>query len=223
MKAQDASIVQTSYYNNPFIGLYCRASDSLAIVAGNCHQKLFDAAEKALGVPVEKAFISESHLVGTYTAMNSHGVVLPATASEKDLHVFKKHGLNTCRLDKNAPGNVVLCNDHACLVSPRLTQNEMKLISDTLGVEAHVQRLSGLASAATTSVATNRGLLAYNELTDTEIKHLSKIFGVHADVGTTNFGVPFNALGLVANSHGALVGQATTGHEMQRIYETLFG
>jgi translation initiation factor 6 (eIF-6) len=36
-------------------------------------------------------------------------------------------------------------------------------------------------------------------------------------------GVPFVGMGVVANSKGALVGHATSGFEVQRIYEALFG
>ena len=214
-------VIPTAYYNNPFIGLYARASDRLTIMAGNCHAKLVDAAREALGTPVEKTFISESHLVGIYTAMNSNGVILPSTSKEEKL--FKKHGLNVYKLDTYAPGNTIVCNDKACLTSTHIPSAAAKKIGDALGVEVFTQRFSGLGSAATTSALTNKGILAYNELTETELKHLAKMFGVYASVGTTNFGVPFNSLGIVANSNGALVGRDTTGYEMQRIYETLFG
>ncbi|HLD62270.1 MAG TPA: hypothetical protein VI875_00220, partial [Candidatus Norongarragalinales archaeon] len=69
----------------------------------------------------------------------------------------------------------------------------------------------------------DKGLLAHNETSEIELKYLEKIFSVRGLVGTTNFGQTYNGFSIVANNHGALVGNATTGIEMQRIFEALGG
>jgi len=132
----------------------------------------------------------------------------------------KKAGLNVCSLaSPHAPGNTILCNDNAALASPAIPKKEAKRAADALGVEVLQQSFGGLASFAATSAVTNRGLLTYNDLTEAELKHLEKLFKVHAVIGTTNFGVPYNSLSVVANSRGALAGDKCTGFEMQRVFE----
>lgn len=216
-------VTKTAFYNNPFIGLFLKASDKLALAPKNSPHKLLLQAEETLGVPCEKIFVDNSHLVGTMIAMNSHGAVVSQSAQHEEISFLKKQGLNVFKLGKFSPGNTILCNDKAAIVNERIDHHSVAKIGECLGVPAIQHRLAGMGALATTSVVTNRGLLAYNELTDTEIKFLEKTFGVRGNVGTSNLGVPFNSLGVAANSHGALVGMQTTGFETQRIFEALFG
>ena len=44
---------------------------------------------------------------------------------------------------------------------------------------------------------------------------------VPVDIGTVNLGSPYIAIGLVANSNGALVGSETTGPEIVKISHAL--
>ncbi len=216
-------IEKAAFYNNPFIGLYLKASDRLALVPSDAPHKLALQAEACLNVPVERMLIDNSHLLGVMVCLNSNGAVLANQADKREVELLKKHGLNVTRLQKLAPGNNITANDKAAIASHRVTKQECREIEDCLGVEVHQPRFGGMGALASTTVATNRGALAYNELSETELKLLEKILGIYAMVGTSNLGVQFNALSITANSHGCLVGMQTTGFEMQRIYEALFG
>ncbi|MEW5955684.1 MAG: translation initiation factor 6, partial [Candidatus Micrarchaeota archaeon] len=81
--------------------------------------------------------------------------------------------------------------------------------------------IAGFGMVGSLNVVTNKGLFACNEASDEELKELEKIFGVPAGKGTANLGSPCNGLCMAANSHGAAVGELTTGFEVQRIYEAL--
>jgi translation initiation factor 6 len=54
-----------------------------------------------------------------------------------------------------------------------------------------------------------------------ELKQIEKILKVEGDIGTANFGSPFVGAFILANSHGYLVSEQTTGPELGRIDETL--
>ncbi len=214
-------MVKASFYNNPFIGLYLRASDKLFLCPPISSEKLKASAREALGVEPVELFIDNSPLLGIFTAMNSNGIVLPSLARDESTGVLRKAGLNVCFIDRLSPGNNIAANDKGAVVSSYVPRDDLAKIRDCLGVEVHQMRTS--FNPATTTVATNRGLLAYNELTATELKRLEAIFKVRGVNGTSNMGVQFNSLGVVANSHGALIGQLTSGFESQKIYEALTG
>ncbi len=208
---------------NPFIGLFLKASDSLLLASPRVPRNTLRLAVDTMRVEPISIFVNQSPFVGLFSVLNSNGCVLPELAEKQEVAALKKKELNVCLLESGlCPGNVLLANDKACLASPLLSKEEAKLVGDCLGVEVFSQRV-GLEAFASASVVTNNGVLAYNELSDVELKYLKKVFGVTAVIGTTNFGVPFNALSVVANSSGALIGELTTGFEAQRVFEALAG
>lgn len=228
MKAAGASrhresvLLKGSFYNNPYVGLFLRASDKLVAVPRSIPEKTLESVQSALRVPVFNASISQSNLLGIFSVMNSTGAVLSSLAEKQEALEFKKQGLNVAFLEPFSPGNNVAANDKAALASHHLSKPDLKRIGDCLGVEVFQHRFA--APSIITSIAvTNRGFVAHNDLTDTELKLLEKIFKVRGMQATVNGGTVFSSLGLVANSNGALAGEASTGFEVQRIFEALFG
>ncbi len=210
---------------NPFIGLYFRANDDFLFAPRTMTAKLEAAAEAALEVPIIKASVNQSELLGLFAAMNKTGCVLPSFAEDDEVAVFRKAGLNVLQISSHyACGNNILCNDKAALVHYAMPKNEIKRIADTLGVEVFPhESLSRIQTVGAANVVTNKGLVAYNDITDVELRKLEKVFGVQGQNATCNMGVPYVGIGIVANSKGALVGEMTSGFEVQRIYESLFG
>ena len=70
-------------------------------------------------------------------------------------------------------------------------------------------------------VATNSGCLVHRDIEENEIKKVESILKVDVDVETANFGSPFVGSCIIANSKGAIVGESSTGPEVNRIMETL--
>ncbi len=218
-------IAKAGYYKNPFIGLYIRTNDRHTLMAKNAPEKIHSAVKNALGTETVELFINQSPLVGLFCVLNSNGCILAADAEKAEKSAIKKLGYNVHALKSSlTPGNSILVNDKSCLASPQLPRLEAKEVADCLGVEVFQHKLSGISTIGATNVATNNGLLAYNDVTDVEFKHMLKIMQVPGGSnGTTNNGVVYNSFGLVANSRGALVGELTTGFETQRVYEALSG
>jgi len=65
--------------------------------------------------------------------------------------------------------------------------------------------------------ANNDGFIAHRDATDQELKIIEKVLKVKGDIGTVNFGDPYIKCGLVLNSNGVLVGELTSGPELNRI------
>ncbi len=215
-------LVKSAYQNNSFIGLFSCASDRMVLVAPSASPRFMQDATDALGVPIVRVFVNQSNLLGIYCVINSNGVVLPSFAEDAEKKILRSHELNVVTLRNVSPGNNILANDTAAWVSPRVPVEERKSIADALGVEVFTHRFS-LPSLASSTVVTNKGLFSSNELTDTELAQLERMFKVKGTLGTTNLGVTFNALGLIANSHGGLVGMQSSGFEVQQVFEALSG
>lgn len=218
------SIQKASVHKNPFIGLYLRTNDRHTLVAKSAPAKIHAQAKDALKTETVELFINQSPLLGLFCVLNNHGAILAAGAEKEEKALLKKHGYNVYTLKCSlTPGNVMLANNHVGLASPELPQPELKPIADCLGIQMHQQPISGMHTLGAMNVLTDLGLFAYNEITDVEFKQLEKLFNVHGTNGTTNNGVPFNSFGVVANRHGALIGEMTSGFEVQRVYEALCG
>jgi len=216
-------LVKSNVNNNPFVGLYAKASDELVVVSPRVSKRFVSLCEETLGAKSLSVFVDQSPLIGIYVAMNSRGCVLPAFASEREVRALERE-FSVCVLSSNhAPGNTILCNDRAALVSRAVGAGDCDRIREALGVKVLHQSFAGMSAFASTTVVTNKGFYAYNDLNDTEFEHLKVLFGVNGLNGTTSFGTPFNSLSLIANSKGAVIGDLSSGVETQRVFEALSG
>lgn len=218
------AITKTHYHKNPFIGLFLKANDRHVLLPKSAPERIRRQAEETLGVSAIPLFIKQSPFIGLFCALNQIGCVLAADAENQEKKILKDAGYNVHVLKSGlAPGNTILANSHACFASPKIPKKDATAIADALGVEVIQQPLSGMTTIGATNVVTDQGLFAYNEVTEVEFRHMEKTFHVKGLNGTANSGTPFNALGIIANKTGALVGDLTTGVETQRIFEALSG
>ena len=219
-------ITKFAIHKNPFVGLNFKANDHLVLVPKALSDHHRKTVESTLEVPSHAISINQSDLLGLFVAMNSNGIVVPSFIEDDEIaHLRKVTKLNVATIESHcACGNSILCNDNAAVLHPTVDRFEAKKIADVLGVETFTHDLlSKIATVGAINVVTNKGLLAYNEMPEVELKKLERLFKVKGNVGTCNMGVPFVGMGVVANSKGALVGSASSGYELQRIYEALFG
>jgi len=106
-------------------------------------------------------------------------------------------------------------------VSPEFTGREADQISETLGVPVVRSTIVGRSYVGSIGVATNLGALIHVESDAEDLRIVSDVLKVPADVGTVNGGVAFVRSGLVANDRGAAIGARTTGPEMVAISRAL--
>lgn len=211
---------KASLHKNPFIGMFYKASDKLFLCPKETSEKFRELAEEMLKVKALELFIDESNLLGIFSALNSNGVVLPGFAGKQETSLLRKEGLNVCFIeDMTAIGNNILVNDNAAIVNPHFSKEQCKEMSDCLGVEVFSQNISNLTTVGAANAVTNNGLLAFNEISDSELKWMEKVLKVNGVRGTVNLGVQFVGMGVVANNTGVLVGELTTGFETQKVYE----
>ncbi len=217
-----------SIHGNVNIGIYIFANDVFAIVPKGVDKKVMDVVAETLNVDVIEARVSDLSIIGVMIAGNNNGLILPRIIKESEIYDLKralaKYDINIAVVESKytAIGNLVLANDNAAIVYPGFEEDVLDTIKETLGVETIVKKyIAGIPVVGSVGVVTNKGGILHPGTSDSELDELEKIFKVPLMTGTVNFGVVFLRSGLVANTHGVLVGENTTGPEIVRIQEAL--
>ena len=205
-----------------YIGVFCKCSDSLAVVPNQTTGSWKDDISKALGVEAIETTLGGCMILGSLMCLNSRGAIIADIAGEEEVAELGKH-LGVVKLDHplNATGNNILVNDSHALVHPDFDKKTIKFIEDSLGVEAQKGTIAGVKHVGSAAVVTNKGVLCHPYTTDEEKAALSELFGLPVQIGTANYGTPLIGACLVANSNGAVVGEMTTGVELNRIEDAL--
>jgi translation initiation factor 6 len=211
------TVYLSSIVGSASIGVYSLATEDMVIIPVMVPQDKAQEYADWLKVPLIHTSVCGSVLIGALACANSNGLLVSNSIRDEELNRIKavyKGNITVMETKKTAYGNLVLANDKGAVVDPRFKPNELKLISETLGVEAVPTEIASLPYVGSLAVATNKGVLAHPLLKDEERKTLEAVFKVPVDVGTINCGVPYVGTGLIANSHAAVAGSMTTGPEM---------
>ena len=211
------AVYLSSIVGSASIGVYSLATEKVIVVPKIVPLKKAERMADWLKVKLVQTSISGSVLAGALMCANSNGILLPNSVTDKELGLIKSHfegNVTVMETKRTAYGNLVLANDFGAVVDPRFKEPQLKLIAETLGVEAVPTEIAGLPYVGSLAVATNKGVLAHPLLKDEERKVLESVFKVPVDVGTINCGIPYVGTGLIANSRAAVAGSMTTGPEM---------
>ena len=214
----------TRMFGSTSIGVYSLAADSMVIVPKQIPKTRAEKIGEWLQVEIVRTNIGGSVLIGTLLCANSNGIIIPHYVRDEELKAVKSASdvnVTIMEFKRTAYGNLILANDYGAIVSPELSEAEVRLISDTLGVEAVRGTIAGLPYVGSLATATNRGVLAHPKIREDEAQLLRETLKVQVESGTVNCGVPYVAMGLIANSYGAVAGLATTGREMAVISHAL--
>jgi len=211
------------FNENPNVGIYCRANDSVVFLQKSLPKKAKQLVTDVLGVKVVELSIADSTIIGSLLTFNSHGAIVTAYASKETFKTIENQGLKVFPIKDviNAAGNDILANDHGALVHPDLKNASVKKIGDILGVSVQKGTIASFGTVGMAAVVTNKGCLCHPKVTEEEKQQLEKVFDVDVMIGTVNHGFPMIGSGLVANTKGAIIGKMTTGIEMGRIEEAL--
>ena len=217
-------MLRTAFAGSAYVGVYARATDEYLLVRPDAEDDVIEAFGSELSVPVVETTIGGAGTVGALAVGNRNGLLVTSrvTDAERD-RIEDVIDAPVVALPGriNAAGNVVLANDNGAFVHPDLSRDAVQAVKDALDVPVERGDLAGVQTVGTAAVATNRGALCHPQASDAELDRLADVLGVPTDVGTINYGGPLVGSGLVANEHGYVVGQDTTGPELGRIESAL--
>ena len=211
-------------FGSASIGVYIRATEEFIIVPKQVPPTKIRKLESWFKTKIVKTNIGGSVLIGSLICANSNGMILPRFVWDEELEALKSlRDVNITVMDtkRTAYGNLVLTNDYGAVVDPRLSRKDVKVISDTLGVEAVPGEVAGLPYVGALTTATNKGAMAHPLIKPEEEELLRDVLKVHVGIGTVNCGIPYIATGLIGNSKVAAAGSLTTGPELFMIGQAL--
>jgi translation initiation factor 6 len=216
------SVGRTLISGSPYIGVYVRAGEQVAVLAPSAPAAVARELERLLGVRMLRTTLAASEVVGALVALTSHGAVVGHEVDEEEIKVLRPVGrIVRLRSRYNAIGNNVLANDRGAVVHPEFTDDAIARISEGLGVPAHRGTVAGLGTVGMAAVATNRGVVVHPRATPKEADHIATTLGVPVHRSTANFGVPIVGACLAANSKAMVVGRPTTPVEIVHLQEGL--
>jgi translation initiation factor 6 len=211
------TVYLSSIVGSPSIGVYSLATEHMVMIPQVVPDDKAKEYADWLNVPLIHTSISGSVLIGSLVCANSNGLLVSNSIRNEELEHIKavyKGNITVMDTKKTAYGNLILANDKGAVVDPRFKPNDLKLISDTLGVEVAATEIAALPYVGSLATATNKGVLAHPMLKEEEKKIIENTLKVPVELGTINCGVPYVGTGLIANSHAAVAGSMTTGPEM---------
>ncbi len=207
---------------NPYIGVYCAASEDLVLAPDSIEQKVARDIERTLEVRVLATSIASASIVGSLVAINSHGVMATNFAEKRELARLPKN-LRTGVMEEklNAAGNNILTNDKSALVNPAAAPHTLRLIADVLDVEVQKGSVAGIDTVGSACIATNKGVICHPRTSEAELRWLKELFGVPASIATLNYGTPYLGACAIANSKGAFIGSRSTPIELGKLEDGL--
>lgn len=211
---------RTQYGGSPYLGVYLRAGDVLAIVPAAIPAPLARDLGRLLQVRIVRTNVSDSEVVGSLVALTSQGVVVGDDLADEERAALEEAGpVTVVRSRQNAMGNNILANDHGALVHPEFSETAARAIGEALGVPVRKGTIAGLGTVGMAGAATNRGVVVHPRTTEAEAAVVEAALRVPVHRSTANFGVPIVGACLAANSHGIIVGRATTPVEIVHLQE----
>jgi translation initiation factor 6 len=216
----DMDIIKYDVYRGPNLGVYIRVNDSIILVPMGFAKTKADNLAKYLNVDIHYTSIANTRLIGALCVMNNKGILLPTTAYQNEYDYLKKEtDLEIGILDTkfNALGNVICSNDKGAVVSPWLSKESCKTISDVLGVEVIQKKIAGFNQTGVMLVANATGAVIHPEADEEDMKVIANVLGVKIEHSTINNGIPYVSSGILVNNNNVVIGSLTTGPEIMML------
>lgn len=213
-------IIKYDVYRQPNIGVFINVNDTIGLVPMGFAETKANKLAEYLNVEIFHTAIANTMLIGTLSVMNNKGILLPSTAYQDEYDYLKNETeLEVGVLDTkfNALGNVICANDKGAIVSPALSKEDCKVISDVMGVEVLQKKIAGSHLSGVSLKANNTGGVIHPEAEEKDIKIIEDLLSVNVEQTSINGGVPYVTSGILANNHCIIVGSMTSGSEIMNL------
>lgn len=217
-------IVTLSINETVFVGLFGLLTDKYGIVSENFPDKEIKKINPE--IPILKTKIYNTDLIGMFCAGNSKGLVIPDFVTDKE----RKKIENFCNQNDinfgvinnnyNAFGNLISCNDNGCIISEKISDENISKIEKILKVKCVKAKIKNIDEVGSRIFVTNKGFLAHPDAKE-QIDFLKEIFKVDGNIGTLNLGFQYIRLGILGNSNNLFIGDETSAIEIENICDCL--
>jgi translation initiation factor 6 len=216
-------LYKTNVHGNPNVGLYGFCTDRYCLLAQEFTAEQVEKIRAVLQVPVHQLRIANSSLIGALVTGNTNVLLVPHTCHERELSLLKelKIPFKIIQTKLTALGNNILCNDTGALVNKEFSADTKKIIRQALNVTLHPGDIGKSDVPGSCVVHNTHGAVIHAFASPEEITEVQNLLNIKCTRATVNFGSPYVKSGLLANSHGMVIGDTSTGVEIENIYEGL--
>jgi len=216
-------VSKLDFDSNPNVGLYAFANDQFCLVGKGINKKATELLKKVLDVPIHSISICGTSLIGVFIAGNNDKILVPSIAFDDELKELDKLKIKYDIIDTKltALGNNILCNGKGCIVNPEFKTKAIKQISDALGVPTIKGTIAGFEIVGACAALNDKGCVIHRDIISKEIDTVEKILGIECTNGTINMGSPYLKSGVISNSKGFIIGNISSGPEIQFVDEGL--
>lgn len=216
------SIKTISLHGSPYVGIFCSVTDEIALIPSFLNSKDVKRIEDTLNVEAIPTTIANSHLIGVLSRGLKKKFAVAYTIDKSEKDHLEKIGLNIHPVRGiTAVGNLLCMQANAGIASPLIHPLELANLEKFFNVKLHAKNVAGSELAGSSILATDKGFLAHPKTEPHEMEWLESVFRVPGMTTTANYGDPFIANSILANAHGSIVGERTSGPELSRIDEGL--
>lgn len=209
---------------SPFIGVFSCITEKIGLLPLHTEKKEVKKTEEFFGIEVIQTSIAGSSLIGSLVKGNSKGFIVPEITEEKERKFLEEQGIKVKKVDGlSALGNLIGLNDFGGIVSPLIRKNAFEEIKGFFGIKLKQMKIANSEVVGSCIITTNKGFVVHPEIKESELKEITSILNVQGSASTANYGDPFVANDILANSKGVLIGEYTSNAEMLMIDEGLRG
>ena len=211
--------LKTNFAGDPNIVLYGFATDKYCLlgISGKEVKKVKDA----VNVKVINALLMETPFLSLFSVGNSSGIIVPDMIEKHEVKELKKNlEVHKLKTKYTCLGNLIVMNDHGIILAPVFRRKKAE-IEKAFSLPVAVTKIGGSNVIGNLAITTNKGCLVTPKIKDKEKKIIEETLQVPVDIGTVSFGSFYVKSGVIANSHGFVVSNRSSGIEMGKINEAL--
>ncbi|MDP2665952.1 MAG: translation initiation factor IF-6 [Candidatus Diapherotrites archaeon] len=207
---------------SPYLGIFCSTTDEIALIPEFVEQKESKRIAETLGVETLPTRLADSPLIGVLSRGYGKKFTLANCTQEEEVDALRAMGIDTLVLrDTSAVGNLVHVNRHAGLISHLIPEKDRVAIEAFFGKVLHRSTIAKSDLAGACLVGNERGYLVHPKAEAAEMQKIEDWLKIPGMRTTANYGDPFIGNSILANKHGIMVGELTSGPELARIDEGL--
>jgi translation initiation factor 6 len=209
-------------HGSPYMGVFCSVTDDIALVPSSINPKENKQIADTLGVETYALTIANSHLIGVLARGYGKKFAVANHITDHELESLHAQGIDVHVMREiSAIGNLLCMQKNAGIISPNIHEVERDALEKFFRIPLHPLLVARSELAGSSVIATEKGFLANPRTAPHEMEHMESLFKVPGMTTTANYGDAFIGNSILANAHGVVVGERTSGPELSRIDEGL--
>ncbi|MBR9701249.1 translation initiation factor IF-6 [Candidatus Woesearchaeota archaeon] len=219
-------VLRTDFNGTPNVGLFGYATTEYLLLGEALGDKLLERIKETLGVKdIHQVRVAGTDMPGLFLAGNSKVVLGPSIMFEREREALEKLKipLKILETEQTCLGNNIVCNDKGAVISTGFSEEERAEIESLLGVPAVRTDIAGLSTPGAFIILNKDCGVIHRDATSEEIATVERTLGVKLQAATVNLGTPYLHAGIICNSTGLIVGDASGGPEIVHLDDALGG